>query len=209
MIDDSGGRSNEAIQVYARGVNPFVSVSYSNHGNNGGQQSGGITVGGVQSAKLPYPIMKDGAFRPPILLQEDLVPLSRIPRGRTSAGSNAGFTDFSRKLREVGDASDTKEVKTTTIKGNIRPTAVYHIYRSAQKPFDVKYVIKRSNQLRKNGVQLRELSCNYTPLRSGRKSLDHEHISRLAKECQAVAAKRSTQDVLTNSINQAIINANS
>jgi biotin operon repressor len=73
---------------------------------------------------------------------------------------------------------------------------------------DVKYVLKRSNQLRKNGVQLRELSCNYVPLRSGRKSLDHDHISRLARECQAVAAKKSTQDVLTNSINQAITNAN-
>ena len=142
MIDDSGGRSNEAIQVYARGVNPFVSVSYTNHGNNGGQQSGGITVGGEKSAKLPYRIMKDGAFRPPILLQEDLVPLSRIPRGRTSAISNAGFTDFSRKLREAGDASDTKEVKTNTIKGIIRPTAVYHMDSSAQKPFEVKYVIQ-------------------------------------------------------------------
>ena len=142
MIDDSGGRSNEAIQVYARGVNPFVSVSYTNHGNNGGQQSGGITVGGEKSAKLPYRIMKDGAFRPPILLQEDLVPLSRIPRGRTSAISNAGFTDFSRKLREAGDASNTKEVKTNTIKGIIRPTAVYHMDSSAQKPFEVKYVIQ-------------------------------------------------------------------
>jgi len=142
MIDDSGGRVNEAIQVYARGVNPFVSVSYNNDGNNGGQQSGGITVGGVQSAKLPYKIMRDGAFRPPILLQEDLVPLSRIPRGRTSAISNAGFTDFSRKLREVGDAKDTKEVKTTKINGTIRPTAVYRIDRSAQKPFEVKYVIQ-------------------------------------------------------------------
>ena len=52
-IDDSGGRINEAIQVYARGVNPFVSVSYNNNGNNGGQQSGGMIERGIRSAKLP------------------------------------------------------------------------------------------------------------------------------------------------------------
>ena len=92
MIDDSDGRSSEAIQVYARGVNPFVSVSYNNYGNNGGQTYGGITEGGRQSAKLPYRIMRDGAFRPPVLLQEDLLPLSRMPRSLTSAYSNSGFT---------------------------------------------------------------------------------------------------------------------
>ena len=141
-IDDSGGRINEAIQVYARGVNPSVSVSYNNYSNNGGQKSGGILEGGGRSAKLPYPIMKDGAFRPPILLQEDLFPLSRLPRQKTNASSNSGFTDFSRKLKTPGTAEETKEVKNNTIKGHVRPTAVYKIEPQSQKPFEVKYVIQ-------------------------------------------------------------------
>jgi hypothetical protein len=141
-IDDSGGRINEAIQVYARGVNPSVSVSYNNYSNNGGQKSGGIVEGGGRSAKLPYPIMKDGAFRPPILLQEDLFPLSRLPRQKTNASSNSGFTDFSRKLKTPGTAEETKEVKNHTIKGHVRPTAVYKIEPQSQKPFEVKYVIQ-------------------------------------------------------------------
>ena len=142
MIDDSGTRVCEAIQVYARGVNPFVSVSYNNYGNNGGQNSSGLRDGGMQSAKLPYTIMKDGAFRPPVLLQEDLLPLSRMPRGRTSAFSKAGFADFSRKMRSCGTAEDTKEVKTDTLKGCVRPTAVYQIETPLNKPFEVKYVIQ-------------------------------------------------------------------
>lgn len=141
-IDDSGTRINEAIQVYARGVNPFVSVSYNNYSNNGGQRSGGIIENGGRSAKLPYPVMKDGAFRPPILLQEDLFPLSRLPRENTTAFSNSGFTDFSRKLRVAGTAEETKEVKNNTIKGFVRPTAVYKIEPQSQKPFEVKYVIQ-------------------------------------------------------------------
>jgi len=142
MIDESGTRACEAIQVYARGVNPFVSVSYNNYGNNGGQNSSGIRDGGMQSAKLPYRIMQDGAFRPPILLQEDLLPLSRIPRGKTSAFSQAGFADFSRKMRTCGTAEETKEVKTDTLKGCVRPTAVYQIETPLNKPFEVKYVIQ-------------------------------------------------------------------
>ena len=43
QIDDSGDRFCEAIQVYARGINPSVSVSYSNEGNNGGQHGRGIS----------------------------------------------------------------------------------------------------------------------------------------------------------------------
>lgn len=39
MIQDSGNRVCEGITAYARGVNPFVSVSYQNYG---GQSSGGI-----------------------------------------------------------------------------------------------------------------------------------------------------------------------
>jgi len=144
MIEESDGRTSEAIQVYARGVNPFVSVSYDNVGNNGGRTYGGIIEGGGRSAKLPHRIMQDGAFRPPVLLQQDLLPLSRLPRNLTNAFSNAGFTDFSRKLRTCGTAENTKEVKKNTIKTSVRPTAVYRIEKQAEKPFEIKYAIQPS-----------------------------------------------------------------
>ena len=108
MCDQSGDRACEAIQVYARGVNPFVSVSYSNNGNNGGQLSGGCPVGGTTQAKLPYRIIRDGAFRPPILQQENLLPLSRMPRNSTKAFTQPGFADFSRKNEELRDCRDDK-----------------------------------------------------------------------------------------------------
>ena len=169
MIDDSDGRSSEAIQMYARGVNPSVSVSYNNYGNNGGQTYGGITEGGRKSAKLPYRIIRDGAFRPPVLLQEDLLPLSRMPRSMTSAFSNSGFTDFSRKMRSCGTAENTKEVKTDTLKSFVRPTAVYQIEKSAERPFEVKYVIQPTI---KNSVT------------SGIRSMDitHRHTGEPTKE---------------------------
>jgi hypothetical protein len=144
MIEDSNNRASESIQVYARGVNPFVSVSYDNNGNNGGQGSGSFVEGGQRSAKLPYTIMKDGAFRPPVLLQEDLLPLSRIPRGNFSVLSTPGFTDFSRKMRSCGTAENTKEVKTDTLKACVRPTAVYKIERPVSQPYEIKHVIQPS-----------------------------------------------------------------
>jgi hypothetical protein len=146
MVDESGSRSCEAIQVYARGVNPFVSVSYSNAGSNGGQRAGGITSGinQGQAVKLPYRIMEDGAFRPPVLLQEDLLPLSRLPRQLTSAFAKADFADFSRKMRTCGTAEETKEVHDKTLKAAVRPTAVYKIETPISEPFEVKYVIQPS-----------------------------------------------------------------
>ena len=142
MIDQSGNRSCEAINVYARGVNPFVSVSYSNYGNNGGQRSGGLKAGGVASAKLPYRVMRDGAFRPPVLLQEDLLPLSRMPRIWTSAFTKPGFPDFSRKMITCGNAKNTKEVRTDILHTHVRPTATYNLEKPISEPFEVKYVIQ-------------------------------------------------------------------
>ena len=71
ILDDMGNaydRIKEAILPYARGVDPMVSVMMQN--TNGGQQ-----------ASLPY---KLGVFRPPVQRQEDLMPLSRLPRQSTS-----------------------------------------------------------------------------------------------------------------------------
>jgi len=144
IIDQSSDRACEAIKVYARGVNPFVSVSYSNNGSNGGQRAGGIIDGGNQSAKLPYRIIDNGAFRPPVLLQEDLLPISRMPRNWTSANTQAGFADFSRKMRTCGTSEDTKEVHSESLKACVRPTAVYQMETPISQPFEVKYVIQPS-----------------------------------------------------------------
>jgi len=136
MQDMAADRVCENISVYARGVNPMVSVSYSNNGN--GNMSGGIRSGGQTHAFLPYTIMKDGAFRPPIVSPEQLMPLSRQPRGNTQAFTQPGYADFSKKLMCPGSSYGTKD----TLKACIRPTATFRIETPLVEPFEVKYVIQ-------------------------------------------------------------------
>ena len=143
MIYDSGNRACEAINLYARGVNPSVSVSYGNAGNNGGQRSSSVfgsnITGGLQ-AKLPYTIMKDGAFRPPTRTQDQLLPLSRLPRVNTESFTQPGFVDYSKRLNCSEGVY--RQIKKDTIKACIRPTATYKINQQIREPFEVKYVIK-------------------------------------------------------------------
>lgn len=146
MVDESGDRACEAIRVFARGVNPSVSVSYSNYGNNGGQSTNlGLRTSSSSlskgESKLPYRILIGGAFRPPVRKQEDLFPLSRLPRCNTKAFTQPGFKDFSKRLRTCGTSLQTREVKNQVIKTDIRPTAVYKVQPSLE-PFEIKYEIK-------------------------------------------------------------------
>ena len=101
----SGDRFIEAINYYPRGVNPMVSVTYGE----------GQTVAQTSSrgqAYLPYRIMKDGAFRPPIKRQEDLLPLSRLPRKWTSVECNrTDVADHTKRLIAIGTAANTHQVK--------------------------------------------------------------------------------------------------
>lgn len=93
-IDGSGDRICEGILPYARGINQMVSVDYSNSGTNGGRVNLSGASGTDQQplmtgqAFLPYRVVRDGAFRPPILPPQDLLPLSRQPRNVTHARSN-------------------------------------------------------------------------------------------------------------------------
>jgi hypothetical protein len=136
MIDDSTDRACEAIQVYARGVNPMVSVMYTNSGGRT-ENNGGLQIGGPKQGRLPYALSE--AFRPPVLRQENLYPLSRLPRNVTSVASKPGFADFSKKL---SCEAPSKTIRTDTIKTFIRPTATYNIAQSITEPFEVKYVIQ-------------------------------------------------------------------
>ena len=142
MIEDSGNRTCEAITHYARGVNPMLSVSYSNYGNNGGQRSGGIQINGGRNAKLPYNVMEGGVFRPPVQRPVDLLPLSRLPRNITKVNSNIEFIDYTKKAIIQGQACDYRQVHNNTLKGNVRPTAIYNIETPIKENFEVKYVIQ-------------------------------------------------------------------
>jgi hypothetical protein len=86
MVEDGGSRTAECINVYARGVNPMVSVQYGNYSQQGSGVKG-------SAGKLPFRILDGGAFRPPIWRQEDLMPLSRMPRKCTSVPSSIIFPE--------------------------------------------------------------------------------------------------------------------
>lgn len=140
MQDDSGNRICEGISHYARGVNPSVSISYSNAGNYSSYD--GLAGGPTAQAKLPYPIMKDGAFRPPVLRQEQILPLSRMSRVWTSAFTQPDFPDYTKRIRNCGTAEETREVRNKVLNLCAAPTATYQIEKPIEEPFEVKYVIQ-------------------------------------------------------------------
>ena len=123
MMYDSGDRFAEGLNVYARGVNPMVSVSYGN--------SDGTPV------KMPYRIIRDGAFRPPILRQEQLLPLSRLPRNTTQAISSKEYQGYYDRVT----TPDTKRYfKPEILKGQIAPTKYVNIAMPVKEHFTVNYV---------------------------------------------------------------------
>lgn len=147
LIDDSGDRACEAINVYARGVNPFVSVDYGNNGNNGGQRSGsafGFSSNGLGASKqayLPYRIIKDGAFRPPIMTKEQLLPLSRQTIGNIeNVFANKAFADFTKKLMCPSDKY--REVKEMVRHSSVEAVKTQTKSHQIIEPYEVKYVIQ-------------------------------------------------------------------
>jgi len=141
MVDESHTRSCENIRQFALGINPFVSVSYTNEGNNGGQRTNGLSYSNQgKNAYPPYTVMRDGAFRPPVLRQEQLMPLSRQPRIWTQATTNPDFPDFSKKMRTCMENG--REIRNDVLRVDVRPTVVYTMEKPIEEPFEVKYVIQ-------------------------------------------------------------------
>ena len=102
----------------------MVSVSYDNNSNNAGISGNPTSTSAQPQARLPYPAFDNGAFRPPILTQRDLLPLSRLPRTWFSTLSTPGFVDFSktqqqansyRALKEANNVYNVKPNKTASI----------------------------------------------------------------------------------------------
>lgn len=124
-IDQSGDRFCESINYYARGQNPMVSVSYG-QGQNASSE-----------AFLPYRIMREGAFRPPIWRQEDLLPLSRLPRIWTEMSTQPYKPIFTKRIVNCGDDQNTKEVKSDMLKLACESAKTVYAYPQINEP-DVK-----------------------------------------------------------------------
>ena len=130
QIEESGARIMDAISYYPRGVNPAVSISYNNYGLGQGQ------------AKLPYTIMKDGAFRPPVWTVENLAPLSRLPRVTTSAYTQPKDIRYS-ELAQPEHLKGTKEINIT----ELNPTLFLKKNMQASAPQDIlNFVKEQANQ---------------------------------------------------------------
>lgn len=139
--EESGNRACENILVFARGVNPFVSVSYDNFGNNGGKNSA-FTPGGQTQAKLPYPILRGGDFRPPLIMPEEKFALSRQPRPWTSNFASRSFADFSKRLRSCGTDQNTREVKADTLHALVEPRPTMRIETPVQEGYEARKSIQ-------------------------------------------------------------------
>ncbi len=167
MIDASGDRHCEAINVYARGVNPSVNVSYSNYGNNGGKSS--IERSGMAAASLPYKVAEAGAFRPPIISPRELLPLSRQPRLVTQAITNPQAINYTKRaLCPTPDKM--KQIRKVTLETNtIRPTAVYKTSKMVQD-------INPTNAIIENPINISGYSGVKT--QAHRANLKHQDRSR-------------------------------
>ena len=95
-IEGSNDRNNEAIQRYARGVNPMVSVSYSNYGNNGGGNP--LSRSSSPQSSLIVKILDKGAFRPPVNAPRDLLPIKRINTKPSSIITRKTKSDYTQRV---------------------------------------------------------------------------------------------------------------
>ena len=142
MIDGSGNRICEAIKIYPRGVNPAISVNYSNSGTSGGQNRQAICSNATM-ASLPYKIMDKGAFRPPLMRPFDLRPLSRQPRAFTYAFCNPSMPGYIDTLSCLNQSDVHKVLNNQVLSTSTQPTAKFVIGQSLKASSDVKNAISK------------------------------------------------------------------
>jgi hypothetical protein len=162
--DDSTDR-NDAIMQFARNVNPMVSVQYNNVGSGFGR-------GGNNEAFLPYRIMKDGAFRPPIVDQRDLMPLSRQPRNTTSINTSAEFIDYSKGIKPSESALKRTEVLNTLKTIPMCSSKGYNFKTGMDEPYDVVYHIEDKPQRIKQAMYGGETDMGYSGDNIGKYVID-------------------------------------
>jgi len=192
-MEAAGDRTSENILVYARGVNPCTAVTYDNNGGMGGQSTTGTGSAATQ-AFLPYTVNRDGAFRPPIQTQYDLLPLSRLPRTATSMKTNVDFPNYAIKAA-CPSAKNMREIVTNKIKTSIRPTASFNIAQPLKEGFAVKGVIDNPTQFSQNSA----VSGHTKYLDNGFDIMPKAHIN--SKEYTNVGTNLGSRAIQSNGTN--------
>ena len=177
LVDASGDRAAEGISVYSRGVNPMVSVSYSNDSSNAGISGNPTSNSGRTQAFLPYPIMEGGAFRPPVRTPRDLLALSRMPRVWFSADASKSTVDYSKTQQQILDnRRAVKEASAMIHAYDVRPNKTADISPNLREHFKMLDKIKdhRINVSAEAGTGSRDIT-SYTRDNVDRKkaTLDH------------------------------------
>jgi hypothetical protein len=172
MIDNSD-RSSEAILRFSRGVNPSVSVSYSNNG-------GSMQNYGNQQAFLPYRINKDGDFHPPVQAPQDLLPLSRLPRNAVTVNTTPSLPHFTKELDNSRNQTASKNVHQNIIASAVSAPKTYMLQKPFQEPFEIKYnIIENPMKVTSEGTKIafsdRTIQNNVVPTKTI--LLDHLIIS--------------------------------
>lgn len=128
QVQDSGDRHREAILKFARGINQFTDVEYSNNASNIGRgTTNNIVPGGVVQAKLPNRIMRDGEFRPPVIAPQDLLPLSRPRRPNSSIVTNIDNVDFTQKPYSSEHKEKGREINKNYTTQSVAPTKTFKL----------------------------------------------------------------------------------
>ena len=99
-------RIEEVINVYPRGVNPMVDISYNNYGSNGSKTTSFKNLN--TGTRLPY---KEEILRPEIDLNAN-IPLSRIPYKSQTVKTNPSASKF---INEMSLPELKKSVNTTIL----------------------------------------------------------------------------------------------
>ena len=127
---DSSDRSSEAILRFSRGVNPSVSVSYTNHG-------GSLQNFGNQQSFLPYRINKDNDFHPPVQAPLDLLPLSRLPYDNVEVFTKPSMPHFTKELDNSRNQKATNTVKQQIISASVAVPRTYMLQKPFQEAFEM------------------------------------------------------------------------
>ncbi len=134
--------------------------------------------------------MTDGAFRPPVLPQEQLLPLSRQPRAKPCPNTVPNLADYTKRILACGNADQTKETRSTIITFAASSGLKKHRTQNLDgaRSYDVKYSIQDplTASIRTNEVNTRRHSTPCPKLEVGR-------YTRVSMNTSARTQKSNTQ----------------